>query len=218
MKRWLAAVALLAQGAAANGGTVRVSDGGALRAALAKATPGTTIAIAPGDYRGYFSARELHGKPDAPITIEAADPKRPPVFRGGSECIHMSNVSHVVLRNLVLVGARVNGLNIDDGGTITRPSHHLVLEGLKVRDVGPRGNRDGIKLSGVDDFLVVNCTVERWGSGGSGVDMVGCHRGLFADCRLESTPGRGTTFTITLPREPAAKFAGREPEADRKDD
>lgn len=35
---------------------------------------------------------------------------------------------------------------------------------------------------------------------------------------VESTPGRGTTFTITLPREPAVKFAEREPEADRKDD
>ncbi len=193
MEHCLVALVLVAQGALARGATIRASDAGALRAALAKARPGTTIAIAPGDYRGYFSARELHGRPDAPITIEAADPKHPPVFRGSSECIHLSNVSHLVLRNLILVGARTNGLNIDDGGTIIRPSHHLVLEGLKVRDVGPRGNRDGIKLSGVDDFLVVNCTVERWGSGGSGVDMVGCHRGLFADCRLESTPGRGAS-------------------------
>ena len=180
-------------GAAGSGATVRVGDARALREALARAGPGTVVAVAPGEYRGYFSARGLHGAPDAPIVVQAADPGRPPVFRGASECLHLSNVSYLVLRNLVFVGARVNGLNIDDGGTITLPSHHLVLDGLRVRDVGPRGNRDGIKLSGVDDFLMVNCAVERWGSGGSAVDMVGCHRGLIADCRFENTPGRGAS-------------------------
>ena len=32
---------------------------------------------------------------------------------------------------------------------------------------------------GLDDFQVLNCTVERWGKdSGSAIDMVGCHRGL----------------------------------------
>ena len=53
---------------------------------------------------------------------------------------------------------------------------------MVVRDIGPTGNRDGIKLSGVDDFRVEGCTVERWGSGGSGIDMVGCHRGEIVGC------------------------------------
>jgi hypothetical protein len=39
---------------------------------------------------------------------------------------------------------------------------------------------DGIKLSGVDDFLVENCVVDKWGSGGSAIDMVGCHRGVIS--------------------------------------
>jgi hypothetical protein len=56
-----------------------------------------------------------------------------------------------------------------------------VLHGLTVADVGPDGNRDGIKLSGLDDFRVEVCHLERWGSGGSGIDMVGCHRGLIVD-------------------------------------
>ena len=38
----------------------------------------------------------------------------------------------------------------------------IVLEGLTVRRVGPRGNRDGIKLSGVTDFRVESCRVERF--------------------------------------------------------
>jgi len=173
--------------------TIRVGNPSEFRQALARARAGTVVSLAPGRYRGYFLGRGLHGSPDAPIVIEAANPDNPPLFLGTSECIHLSNVSHLVLRNLSLAGATVNGLNIDDGGTLTRPSHHLVLDGLKVRDVGPRGNRDGIKLSGVDDFLMVNCTVRRWGSGGSAVDMVGCHRGVIADCQFQNTPGRGAS-------------------------
>jgi hypothetical protein len=58
----------------------------------------------------------------------------------------------------------------------------VVLRGLVIRDVGPDGNRDGIKLSGLEDFRVEGCTVERWGTGGSGVDMVGCRSGTIEGC------------------------------------
>lgn len=184
---------LAAFATAAGAWSVRVANTTELRSALARAVPGTVIAVAPGQYRGYVSARGLNGTPDAPITIEAADPGQPPVFRGTSECIHLSSVSHLVLRNVVLTGAATNGLNVDDGGTIVHPSHHLVFEGLRVCDVGPRGNRDGVKLSGVDDFLMLNCAVERWGSDGSAVDMVGCHRGVIFGCRFVNTPGRGAS-------------------------
>jgi hypothetical protein len=68
-------------------------------------------------------------------------------------------------------------VNLDDGGTPETPSHHVTLRGLVVRDVGPEGNCDGIKLSGLEDLRVEGCTVERWGRGGSAVDLVGCRRG-----------------------------------------
>jgi hypothetical protein len=54
-----------------------------LRRAVAGAKPGTTVLIAPGTYEGGLSARGLRGEPGSPITIRAADPRRPPVFRGG---------------------------------------------------------------------------------------------------------------------------------------
>lgn len=168
---------------------IRVATSEELRDALRKARAGTTILVAPGEYQGYFGAANLHGTAEQPIVIAAADPARPPVLRGTSECLHLSSVSHIIVRGLVLTGARYNGLNADDGGTITSPSHHIVLEGLTVRDIGPRGNCDGIKLSGIDDFLVRGCTVERWGSGGSAIDMVGCHRGIIADCTFRHTSG-----------------------------
>ena len=172
---------------------VAVSDEAGLRRALAAPRPGTAILVAPGEYRGGIGAAGIHGTAEQPITIAAADPTRPPVFRGGKECLHFSAVSHLVLRGLVLEGAEINCLNIDAGGLDRPPSHGIILDGLTVRDIALDGNRDGIKLSGVEDFLVRGCTVERWGSGGSAIDLVACHRGIIADCRLRHTEGRGAT-------------------------
>jgi hypothetical protein len=161
---------------------VTVADDHGLRRALGDAGPGTTIRIAPGAYQGGLAARGLRGEPGSPITLRAADPQRPPVFRGGSTGIHLSDVTYFELHDMIVERATGNGINIDDGGSTDSPSRHVVLRGLVVRDVGPKGNRDGVKLSGVDDFRVEGCTVERWGDRGSGIDMVGCHRGEIVDC------------------------------------
>jgi hypothetical protein len=88
----------------------------------------------------------------------------------------------LVLRDLVIAKSTGNGINIDDGGSDQTPAQHLLLKNLEVREVGPTGNRDGIKLSGVNDFRVEGCRIERWGSGGSAIDMVGCQRGVITGC------------------------------------
>ena len=160
---------------------VTVRDTDALRRALSRARPGTRVELAPGVYRGGLYIGKLRGEPGKPIVICAADEKNPPVFKGGSVAMHLVEPAHVELRCLTFTGHRGNGLNIDDGGSFDTPAHHIVLKGLTVTDVGPRGNRDGIKLSGVADFRVEGCAIERWGTGGSAIDMVGCHRGIIVD-------------------------------------
>jgi hypothetical protein len=126
-----------------------VADTEQLRRALADAVPGTAIRIAPGIYRGGISARGPRGEPGRPIILAAADSVRPPVFEGGNSGLHLSNSAYVELHGLVVAQVRGNGLNIDDGGTLDSPSHHILLRNLVIRDIGPTGNRDGIKLSGV---------------------------------------------------------------------
>jgi hypothetical protein len=153
---------------------VRVASTTDLRSALREAKPGARILLAEGKYDG-FSAANFAGNAEHSVVVASADPKRPAVFTGG---VHLSKIAFVELADFVIEGASANGLNVDDGGVLDSPSHHVVLRGLVVRDCGGSGNEDGIKLSGVSEFRVENCTVERWGRGGSGVDMVGCRSGV----------------------------------------
>lgn len=161
---------------------ISVSTRDELVRAAQNAEPGTKILIEPGTYRGGLSFNQLRGEKEKPIVLAASDPRRPPVFKGGTSCFHLTDPTYVELHDLVLIEATGNGLNIDDGGSYDSPAHHVILRGLTIRDIGPNGNRDGIKLSGVDDFRVEFCTVERWGQSGSGIDMVGCHQGQIVGC------------------------------------
>ena len=164
------------------GPILQVDDAASFKDAVARAKPGTRIELAPGEYGNGHLFQNLHGTADAPIVIAAADPEHPPTFTGGGQGLHLSDPAYVELHHLHLSGASGNGLNIDDGGTFDTPAHHVTLRGLIVTDIGPAGNHDGIKLSGLDDFVVEDCLLERWGEGGSGIDMVGCHRGEITSC------------------------------------
>ncbi|MCX6953643.1 MAG: hypothetical protein NTV51_15945 [Verrucomicrobia bacterium] len=165
---------------------MRVSDAAGFRTALATAQPGTRIVLAGGSYGGGFQSSRLRGDATRPIVIAAADPQHPPVFSGAKTGLQLSNPAYLELHGLVFEKLSDNGLNLDDGGVFAEGeagAHHIVLRGLTSRDIGTTGNQDGIKLSGLRDFRVEECTIERWGTGGgSAIDMVGCHRGVITGC------------------------------------
>ena len=143
--------------------------------ALRDARAGDRILVAAGEYAGGLSHTGLAGTKDQPVVIAAADSAHPPVIKGGSGGLHLSSPAHVVLRDLIIRDATGNGLNIDDGGS-PGSAQDVVLQRIVVENIGPEGNRDGIKLSGVDRFRVEKCAVSRWGSGGSAIDMGGLPR------------------------------------------
>lgn len=206
MSRTLVTLAfLLATGPLFGAEIYRVSDANGFNRAVAAAKSGDKILLAPGEYGSNFHFRGVHGAAGKPIIIAAADPDKPAHFVGKTAPLHFSGASHLELKYLVVSGATGNGLNIDDAGDPDKPSHHITLRNIRVRDIGPRGNADGIKLSGVDDFLVEDCTVERWGSGGSAIDMVGCHRGLIFGCVFRkgganAVQAKGGSAEITVRR------------------
>lgn len=166
------------------------------RRALRDARPGDRIELATGTYDGSLWIEDVRGREGAPIVLTGADPAAPPVIRGETECIHLSGCEWITVEGLVLQGARGNGLNADDAGRISHPARGVTIRSLTVRDIGDpagNGNWDGIKLSGLTGFLLENCTVERWGGGGSGIDMVGCSDGRIMDCVLRHEEGKGAS-------------------------
>ena len=167
--------------------TMEVRDSRGLREALSVARPGTTILLAPGRYDGGVRIEGVGGNRDNPIVVAAADPENPPRFAGGSQAIHFVGCHYIVLRHVVVSGFRMNGINADDGGNLDKPSLGMAFENLVIEDIGPQGNHDALKLSGLRDFTVRNCAFEGWG--GSAIDMVGCHDGVIENCRFLGKPG-----------------------------
>lgn len=62
---------------------------------------------------------------------------------------------------------------------------------LEIHDIGGGGNQDCLKLSGVDDYFVLDSSFARCGGGmsGSGIDHVGCHDGHIQGNYFESMSG-----------------------------
>ncbi|HMJ66536.1 MAG TPA: right-handed parallel beta-helix repeat-containing protein, partial [Candidatus Binatia bacterium] len=174
------AIAFLFAEGGAPAADITVNGVGELRSAVAAAKPGTRLLLGGGNYGAGFHLTNLRREERQPIVIAAADPQQPPVFRDGNVGLQFSNPAWLELHNLVFTKLAHNGINIDDvTGTTNASAHGIVLRGLRISDIGVDGNHDGIKLSGVWDFRVTNCTIERWGTrGGSAIDMVGCHRGV----------------------------------------
>ncbi len=161
-------------------------DHSSVSAAAAVAEPGDRIVVHAGDYSGEYVSG-LQGTEAQPIGIVGAAGESAPVFRDSGNGLQLSNARWVLIEGIVVDSCTDNGINLDDGGDYSTPAGPIVVRGVTIRDIGPSGNHDGLKMSGVDDFVVYGNTFERWGDGGSGVDMVGCHDGLIA----------GNTFTHT---------------------
>jgi polygalacturonase len=177
-----------------------VRDAGSLRETLRRSKPGVTLKIASGDYPGGYYVEGVDN-----LTIEALDPKNPPHFKGGSNAWHFSRCNDLTLRNLQITGQSGNGLNLDDGGRFDQPVKGITLERLMISDIGPKGNHDGVKCSGLVNLTIRDCTISGWG--GQGIDMVGCHDSLVSGCRFVGKPNftatagvqtKGGSYDITI--------------------
>lgn len=167
--------------------TIEVQDSKSLRSALSRAQPGITILLVPGRYESNLRIERISGTRDKPVIIAGKVPDDPPLFEGGNQGIHLVDCNYVTLRHIRVTGSRDNGINADDGGTYETPSEGLIFEMLTIENIGPKGNHDALKLSGLRNFVVRRCTFSGWG--GSAIDMVGCHDGMIEHCRFLGKEG-----------------------------
>ena len=152
-----------------------------IQRASQQATAGTAVVVHSGVYSGGTYLSGLEGTSTAPIWIGGADEEDKPVIQGSNEALHLVRAKYVIVHDLEVRNSTSNGINADDGGDYddATASHHLLFQRLHIHDIGGTGNQDGLKLSGIRDFAVLDCEFARCGGGasGSGVDMVGCLSG-----------------------------------------
>ncbi|TET37264.1 MAG: hypothetical protein E3J72_06380 [Planctomycetota bacterium] len=161
-----------------------------LTKALTVAVPGDKVILSAEVHSGGIYRQDVKGTAGAPIMI-TGDPGGGTVIDGGTNCIQLSDAEYVVIQDIEMRNATGNGLNIDDGGTFDTPAHHIVFRRLFIHDIGSDGNQDGMKLSGLDYFLIDNCEIARCGGNMSGslIDMVGCHHGQIRGNNLHEGSG-----------------------------
>jgi hypothetical protein len=168
---------------------------GSIEQAAAQATPGTSIVIHAGTYAGGDFVTGLSGTSDAPIWIGGAAGEAKPLFSSGSEAFHFVQARYVVFHDIEVSNTSANGINCDDGDQRSNidAARYLVFRGLDIHDVGGGGNEDCLKLSGLNDYWVLDSAFARCGgaASGSGIDHVGCHNGLIARNRFTDLSANG---------------------------
>src|SRR5690606_25269993 len=119
-----------------------------------------------------------HGTEDAPISIGGLETEPRPGIDAGGEAFQPSEARYVIIHHLEIINAANNGINADDGGNYDDPeaARFIVFRDLYIHNVGNGGNQDCLKLSGLNDFWVLDSQFAYCSS--SAIDHVGCHRGL----------------------------------------
>ncbi|MDQ3016846.1 MAG: right-handed parallel beta-helix repeat-containing protein [Bacteroidota bacterium] len=170
--------------------------------AIDDVVPGETILVHAGTYNGGLFSGDLQGTSAGWISIFAA-PGEIVTFEGGSNAWQFSDAAYLHIRGFIFQHQTGNGVNFDDGGSYETPAHNVIFEDCIFRDMNASGNNDLLKLSGLDDFEIRNCTFFNGASGGSGIDMVGCHDGLIINTHFEnlgsnSIQAKGGTANIRI--------------------
>jgi hypothetical protein len=160
-----------------------------IEAAVAVAEPGTAVRVHAGQYPGDIFLSDVAGTQAAPIWIGGAPGEERPVIggAGSAEALHVSGGRYLVLHDLEITGTTGNGVNLDDRGDYADAEalRHVVVRNLSIHAIGTGGNNDCPKISGANDFFVLDSQFADCSAGGSNIDHVGCHDGLIA----------GNTFT-----------------------
>jgi hypothetical protein len=171
------------------------------------AAPGAAIRLHAGTYPGGTYLEGLSGTEAEPIWIGGAPGEARPVIEGGGEGIHLVRLRYVIVHDLEVRNAAYNGINTDDGGDYANPdaTRYVIFRGLSIHHIGGDGNQDCLKLSGVNDYYVLNSEFALCGGdgSGSGIDHVGCHHGLilgnfFHDLSANAVQNKGGSQDIEI--------------------
>jgi hypothetical protein len=156
-----------------------------LSSAMSVVKAGDSIICHNSSIPGGMFFSNIHGE-QAKYIYLIAEKNKTVVLQGGSNSIQFSDCSYMQIEGFTIQGQTGNGMNIDDAGSFDSPSHHLIIKNCVFRDINATGNNDLLKLSGIDYFEITKCRFINGSTGGSGIDMVGCHFGRIEENAFEN--------------------------------
>ncbi|MCI0364718.1 MAG: right-handed parallel beta-helix repeat-containing protein [Phycisphaerales bacterium] len=158
-----------------------------------KVRAGDEIILMPGRHRK-ASFESLMGTAQKPIIIRGADPRKPTdiVAERDREAIRIKNCSHVVIRDVNIVGGTICGVTItgapvnpkavDENGNPETMGSSITIRNVSISRVGPKGQRHGLIITGMSNVQIEDCRIEGWG--GSGMELISCRDATILRCQF----------------------------------
>lgn len=169
--------------------------------------PGDRLVLAPGTYREGLVLDGVTGMPDSPVIIEGPEGGDPAVFhaRRGANTIRLTDVGHVVIRNLILDGRgeRVTAIRGEPRASF---NHHVTLENLVIRGHGAAQGIVGIgSFAPAWGWVIRNNVIDGAGTGmylGNSDGTRPFIGGLIEHNLVVNTIGYNMQIKHQLPRKP----------------
>ena len=175
-----------------------ISPGGDLRPILDLIEPGDEILLLPGVHQP-IHLREIHGERGNPIIIRGLDPDEPAVIRSGDVGIHLIDVAHVQISDIIIKTPTKAGIIIEASrvaGMEEPLNVNIDIANVVVQGVGAGadGERPALRIDAVRDVELSNCTFTGWC--GVGCDIVAARDVVLDTCSFAD--GERTTETMAL--------------------
>lgn len=137
------------------------------RAVLDTLEPGDVLRLRAGDYARGLPMRRS-GEEGRCVVVEALDPSARPRFLGSNafNVIAIHGASWLKIRNLDVDGLGMAGFGVASQGGTEQPTHHVVIEGLRMVGLGGDQQIVGISTkSPASDWVIRGNRIEGAGTG-----------------------------------------------------
>ena len=155
--------------------------------------PGDEIILMPGRHRP-AAFETLAGTAQRPITIRSADAAVPCTIQAEREGIRVRHASHLVIKDLIITGASVNGITLTASADTPTdqpalPAENVLVQNVAITRTGPRGQRHAILAHRLQNLRIEACRFEGWG--GSAIELVACQNVTISQSQFKGLTDHG---------------------------
>lgn len=164
-----------------------------------KLQPGDEIVLMPGEHLG-FRLKDVKGTREQPIVIRGLDARQPGPIRAQKNFygIHLVDCEFVEVRNVIVFGAQYVGIFVDSSSTEKLHNANITIDNAMVVQTGRalRGDRDGIRVHGIENVTIRDCRIEGWTD--AAIDVVASKAVTIERCTVRHREGFDSLAGIVI--------------------